>query len=365
MRRAYRLAAAIGFGVGGAAAGPQPPTPPPQPPAAAAATQPGPWANKFFLRDVLDRPEQAPPPAITHDFGDVPHGTLCTHTFTVTNPYDAPMQVVKVRGSCTCLGVQEFTRVLGPFESAPFTVTMNTAKFVGADTKTLYVEFGPKYASTAILKLSANSRTEVQVNPGAVAFGSVARGARVSQAVRVEFKGDKRGWKLTEAVPPAGPLEVEFREVGRGGPLRGGAEYLVTVSLKPTAPPGPISGQITLKTNDPANPLVQLAVTGQVLAPLVVDPERVRLTAAAGGPPATASVLVRAASTKPFKITGVVGDGNGLAVDLPLVKEPLPSHRVTVRFTPKAAGTTVREVRLKTDLEGGAVAVVPVEVEVK
>ena len=363
MRLAYRLAAAIGLGVGGVAAGPQPPAAPPA--ATSPAAPPGPWANKFFLPDVLDRPEQPPPPAVVHDFGDVPHGTLCTHTFTISNPYDAPMQVVKARASCRCLGVQEFTRVLQPFESAPFTVTMDTSKFVGADTKTVYVEFGPKFSSTAILKLSTNSRTEVQVNPGAVAFGTVARGVKVSQGVKVEYKGGMRGWKLTEAVPPDGPLAVEFKETGRGGPLRGGAEYLVTVSLKPSAVPGPLSDRVVLKTNDPANPLVQLTVTGQVVAPLVVEPERVRLSATVGGPPASASVLVRAASTKAFRITGVEGTGNGLAVDPPQGQQALPAQRVTVRFNPKADGTAVRELRLKTDLDGGAVAVIPVEVEGK
>ncbi|MBX9579090.1 MAG: DUF1573 domain-containing protein, partial [Gemmataceae bacterium] len=268
MTRAYRVAVAVGLGIGCVAAGPQPPAPPPQSPPASG--QPAPWANKFFLPDIAERPDQPPPPAVVHDFGDVPHGTLCSHTFTITNVYDAPMQVTDVRMSCLCLDVEKFTRVLQPFESAPFTVTMNTAKFVGANTQTVYVKFGPKHVSTAVIKLSATSRTEVQVSPGAVAFGTVAQGVRVSQGVRLEYKGSVRGWKVLEAVPPQGPLEVEVKETGRGGPLRGGAEYLVTVGLKPTAPPGPIAEPITLKTNDPANPLVQLTVTGQVVAPLVV-----------------------------------------------------------------------------------------------
>ena len=364
MTRTFRAVVAVGLGVGCVAALPAAPQPaPPQSPASSG--QPAPWANKFFLPDIADKPEQSPPPAIVHDFGDVPHGTLCSHTFRITNVYDSPMQVTDIRKSCLCLDVEKFTHVLQPFDSADFTVTMNTAKFVGANTQTLYVKFGPKYVSTAVIKLSATSRTELQVSPGAVAFGTVAQGVQSSQGVKVEYKGGMRGWKLLDAVPPAGPLEVEFKETGRGGPLRGGADYLVTVGLKKTAPPGPISEQVVLRTNDPANPVVRLTVTGQVAAPLTVDPSPARVTAEVGGPPASVRVLVRAASTKPFRVVGVQGDGDGLSVELPPGRDPLPVQGVTVRFAPKQAGAVTRELRLKTDLDGGAVAVVTVEAEGK
>ena len=78
-------------------------------------------------------------------------------------------------------------------------------------------------------------------------------------------------------VSPSGPLEVHLTEASRGGPFRGGAEYRVDVVLKPSAPPGPIAEQVTLKTNDPTNPLVHITVTGTVVAPLELAPSRVRL----------------------------------------------------------------------------------------
>ena len=98
---------------------------------AAHAQPPPPWANKFFLPDIATNREQTPPPVITHNFGEVPHGTLCVHKFTVTNIYDAPMQITEVRKSCTCLDYVPMTKVLQPNETAEFTVTMNTGKFVG------------------------------------------------------------------------------------------------------------------------------------------------------------------------------------------------------------------------------------------
>ena len=102
--------------------------------------------------------------------------------------------------------------------------------------------------------------------PGAVTFGTVPQGTRVSQSVQVKYSGRTRDWKITEVVAGNYPFDVKLSEVGRGGPLRGGAEYQIDVTLKADAAPGAISEQITLKTNDPTNPLIHVGVTGTTTA---------------------------------------------------------------------------------------------------
>jgi hypothetical protein len=360
MRRSYWLTAGFGLtlAVGGLA---QPQATPPAAPAPSG--QPAPWANKFFLPDIATNREQPAPPVIVHNFGDVPHGTLCVHKFTITNVYDVPMQITEVRKSCHCLDFVPMTKVLQPNESADFTVTMNSGKFIGVNTQTLYVTFGPKYVSIAVIRLQANSRTDVNIVPGAVAFGTVAQGVRApTQTVMVKYAGKTRDWKLTEVIPPQGPLEVQITETSRGGPLRGGAEYRVDVTLKAGAPPGVISEPITLKTNDPTNPLVQITVTGTVVAPLELAPGRIRFDGVEVGQQATQRVLIRAA--KPFRIVEADGPRRGLAiVPPPASAGALPVQVVTVFFTPKEAGAVARDFRIRTDLDGGASVVLPVEGE--
>lgn len=357
MRRALGLVAAavaLAAPAGGQPTASQPGAPPPMP---------APWANKFFLPDIAEKRDQAPPPVITHNFGEVPHGTVCTHTFTVTNIYDVPMQVVEVRKSCTCLDFVPLSKVLQPNESGPFTVTMNAGKFVGANSQTFYVTFGPKAVSTAVVRVSAVSKTDVSVNPGAVAFGTVAPGAKAAQAVKVVYQGRMRDWKIVEAVAPHGPFDVQVTETSRGGPLRGGAEYTVTVALKATAASGSLADHLTLKTNDPANPVIALAVSGAVAVPLEVAPARVRFENVAVGQSASQRVLVRAARS--FRVLGVTGDGDGVTVELPSTPTPLPAHAITVRFDPTRLGAVSRELVIRTDLDGGATTTLPVEAEVR
>ncbi|HUR53995.1 MAG TPA: DUF1573 domain-containing protein [Gemmataceae bacterium] len=322
--------------------------------------QPAPWANKFFLKDIEKNREQVPPPAIVHDFGDVPSGTLCVHKFTITNVYDTAMQITEVRKSCTCLDYVPMATVLQPNEDAEFTVTMNAGKFIGFNSQTFYITFGPKYVSTAVVRVQANSRTDVTVNPGAIGFGTVAQGTKMSQATVVKYTGRMRDWKIVEAAPH-GPFEVQLTELNRGGPLRPGAEYRVDVTLKPTATAGPLNEQITLKTNDPTNPQIHVTVTGAVVAPLDLSHGKVRFDAIAVGQSGTQRVFVRAG--KPFKIVGVEGAGDGISVELPAATAALPYQVLTIKFEPTKPGEVTKQLRVRTDLDGGAAVVLPVEGE--
>ena len=320
-----------------------------------------PWANKFFLPDIATNREQAAPAQIVHNFGEVPHGTLCTQKFTITNIYDEPMQITEVRKTCTCLDYIPMNKLLRPNETADFTITMNTGKFVGQNSQTFYVTFGPKFVSIAVIRVSASSRTDVSLSPGAVTFGTVPQGTRMNQAVQVKYSGRTRDWKITEVVQGNHPFDVKLSEVSRGGPLRGGVEYQVDVTLSANAPPGAISEQITLKTNDPTNPLIHIGVTGTIIAPLELSPNKVRLEAKVGGEPVTQRVLVRAA--KPFKVLGVDGADAGITVELPATGAALPVQVITVKFEPKKAGTIAKSLRVRTDLEGNVSALLPVEAE--
>ena len=43
------------------------------------------WAEKMFVKDNA--------PHLTHDFGNVPRGTLLYHAFPVTNIYAVPLEI--------------------------------------------------------------------------------------------------------------------------------------------------------------------------------------------------------------------------------------------------------------------------------
>jgi hypothetical protein len=328
----------------------QPPLPP----------RPSPWPNKLFVPDIATNRTQTPPQVLFHDFGEVPHGTVCSHTFKLTNIYMVPLQIMEVRTASTYLKFTASTRLIPTNETEDLTVTMDTGWFVGTSAQEFKVKIGPNPIDYAVFQVKAVSKTDVKISPGAVAFGTVAQGTNISREVKLEYRGRAPSWKVTEMVPVRGPLEVQVVETSRGGLLRGGVDYTIAVNLKASAPIGPVSEIITLKTNDPHTPEVHIAVTGVVAALLELDPIRPRIEAVPVGQSGLVRVYVRAA--KPFRIEEIKGTDATLSVE-PLADAALPVQVLTLKFKPAGIGVIVRQLRIRTDLDGGTTAVLRIEAE--
>ena len=310
-----------------------------------------PWANKLFLDDIANDPTTSPPAVLVQDFGTVPKGTLCKKTYTITNIYNTPLQIVDVRRSCGCLNPYSPDKVIQPNETAEFTVTMDTMKFTGANAQTVQVTFGPQFVSTAMLQFKAVSQADVTMTPGNVDFGSVAKGAEPSKSVSLEYTPQflsRKDWEVTGVMPAKGPIEVDVKPAGAG--LRG-AKYLITVQLRDNAPAGPIDEAIMLKTNDSSAPLIRINVTGNVKAPLTLIPDTIRFDDVKVGETVRANVLVK--GSEPFTIDPIAS-ANGVSVQT--FPAAAPVQRLNVSFTPTVAGLIHEELELKTTLPDGTTA---------
>lgn len=330
--------------------------------AAVPAQQPDgpPWANKLFVPEIArvvlaepDRPAPPTPPVLGHNFGAVPKGTLCKHTFTVTNIYGVPLQVIDTNPGCACLTAYPPQRVLQPRESAEFTVTMDTKVLnPGPTSRALKVTVGgQEFQGTAVFRFEVDARADVMLTPGELALGTVPAGERKAASVLLDYQGRQPTWAITGVVPADGPLDVQVQPAGRN-------KYRLTAALKPNAPAGRVSERVGLTTTDPTLPVVQVPVTGVVLAPVAVSPERLTFRPVRVGEKDKLSVLVRS-NNVPFRVRAVADPGDGLSVET--FGFAAPSQRVEVWFQPTKPGAVRREVRLETDLPGKPVVTIPVE----
>jgi hypothetical protein len=301
---------------------------------------PIPWANKFFV-------SQSPPPVVVHDFGTVPWGTTLTHRFVMTNIYAVPMQIVKdPEVSCGCTRVVRYTQKLEPRETGFVDIEMDGRRFQGAKAVTITVRFGPKFQSTAILQVRAFGRTDVQINPGQINFGVVAAGSKNSQPINIQYTGQQMDWRVEDVDTSNAPSVIA--SVQRLMPQRGvtATIYQLAVSLKPDAEPGVLQDQIMLKTNDRANPVVIIPVSGTVQAPLlVVQGNLLKFDPIPVGKEIERLITVR--GTKPFKVVKVDGEGDGLTVKYDSF--PSPVHRLTIAFRPNQPGELRRKLQFTTD----------------
>jgi hypothetical protein len=296
------------------------------------------WAEKLF------------PDGITHDFGTIPAGTQLYHRFKMVNIYAVPLEISQ-RVGCACVSVTPSTNVLQPKEEGYLDVTMDARRFRNRKKVNIYFSVGPEYISSATLYVSANSRSDVVLNPGEVSFGVVSSSqSPAPQTIDVEYAG-VLNWQVTEIVKHSAPVEATFKELYRRPNQVG---YRVTVSLKPNAPPGSLKHELLLKTNDPASPLVPILVEASVQAGLTAVPSALSMGNIKVGESVSKKVIVR--GSKPFRILAVDGTGEGVSAEFG--NNDAAVQVVLVKCEPKKAGELKRQLRIRTSMDQeGAVTV--------
>jgi len=349
MRQAARVVlavAALAAPAGAQGPVPVPAAPPPVPP------QPIAWALKLF--DVEGKVQG-------HDFGPVANGVLLVHRFPVSNIYAVPL-TFRASTSCGCVDVKP-PSVLQPRETGFVDVTMDTRRIQpgmlvnGVKSVNAYVTVGhPQFTSTATLVIACRPRFDVVVNPQLAQFGAVPRGQTPSQTVKVEYAGPNRFEVLPFEPRPELPVDVTiaplYRQPGKVG-------YTVQLTVKPDAPANAYKQELNLQTNDPSTPVLPVSFDLTVRPTLSVTPPLQRDDNLKVGVAVTKKVLVRSGDNKPFRITGVDNQGDGVSVEL--LPTPVPVQVVTVKIQPMQAGPLSRKLIFHTDLGADAVATLQVE----
>lgn len=309
-----------------------------------------PWANKFFTG------EKDPPPIVLHDFGVLPKGTIKQYHFKMKNIYAVPMHIADVpKANCSCVSVIEYTGPMNPQETGHIKIEIDTSRVEGEKVIKLPVLFkgrdpktGEPFQSVADLEVRAVSRPDIAVNPGGFNFGPVPAGQKAAATVTVSYTGAQPNWKITQIGLRKELFDHQIQPINVRGAR---AAYQVTLTLKPDAPAGTLDEHIELKTNEAgAQAVVSLAVRGQVQPALGVVGGNHRKVGEGGGvvvgQKSEHNVIIQA--DKPFKVTGVDGQGDGITVPI-LPVEAKKSQVISVIFIPEKPGPVKKTLIVKTD----------------
>ncbi len=206
----------------------------------------------------------------SHDFGPVPRGGRYHHEFVLTNRMAEPISILHIRASCGCTTGRASTGQVAPGQSAVVEATIDTRNFVGRKATTLYVTLmtaGGKDGE-ARLGVSAEILSDIVLNPGAIDFGTLARGQSVEQALTIDRVGSTQ-WRIERMVSASRALKGQLVETARGDQ---GVSYSLKLALRPDAPAGIVRDEIQLLTNDPETPSITIPVTAQVRGELAASP---------------------------------------------------------------------------------------------
>jgi hypothetical protein len=294
------------------------------------------WARKMFA-------------TTSHDFGHVARGSKTEFAFEIENCYEEDVHIADVRSSFGCTAPTITRPTLKTWEKGAILATFNTRSFLGHRTATLTVVIDKPYYAEVNLQISGYIHSDVDFQPGSVAFGDVDQGAEASKEIAVTYYG-RHAWQITDVRSANEHLEVELGEAKKTGT---GVTYKMNVKLKGDAPAGPIADNLTLVTNDARLPSVSVAVEGRVVPPLSVSPASLFLGVLKPGQVVTKQLVLT--GKQPFKVTGVKCDNAAFTFKTTDVVKRV--HLIPVTYTAgDAAGEIEQTIEIETDLASGGTA---------
>ncbi len=299
------------------------------------------WADGLF--DELNK-----------DFGAVPRGPVLQHQFVIKNTTQQIVSLGAVRVSCGCTSTQLNQSVLNPGEQTTLVARMDTSRFRGSKTVTIYVKFLRPESQEVRLWVKANAREDVAITPETLEIGTIRAGeARTAKAVLHFFGG--QGLEISEPKTSSGYLDASVKEIKTAELER---VYEITVTVRPDLPAGRWYADVWVETNLSQMPKLRLPLNVEVEAELVVSPGEASLGEWKEGQDAERRIIIR--SGKPFKIVRFENESEILKARASS-DESKSVHVVTLLAKGVKAGDLDMQLKVHTDLPENGIVTVPVK----
>ena len=276
-----------------------------------------------------------PRPVITaeepiHDFGEMWIGPVLKHTFKITNTGEMELKITKVKPACGCTIGGAYPRTLKPGETGEFPFSISTRKLRGKFAKSIAISTNDPATPTLRLQLRGKVKRYIDLSPLNIQLGKLYGKEPQKRVVKLTNNTDKMV-ELAIGTKPDGNFKLELVTTDPGK-----AFELHVTALPPFAPTGVFRKKITLTTNLPENPTVEIDMRGTVPPRLDIKPSAITMRAtrpgaATAGRPSTRVVRLTNYGATPVKVTSASVDDPTLDVT---VKEQKvgEAYNIQVKF---------------------------------
>lgn len=236
------------------------------------------------------------------DFGAVPKASKVEHRFALRNPFKTDLHIQSVRTSCGCTTPSLENQVIKPGETGFVMAKFNTDRFSGEKKATLTLSIAKPYFTELQLNVKGYIRTDIVLNPGEAAFGSVPEGTAKQLTLDLNYAG-RSDWQIKDIICPYSFVKANFQEISRNN---GRVQYAIQVNLDGAAPEGYLSSQIVIHTNDHRLKTFPLRFTATVEKPMQIAPPKVALGKVKPNEPISQRLTISGKSD--FQVIGLTSD---------------------------------------------------------
>jgi hypothetical protein len=299
------------------------------------------------------------------DAGAVARGATVRHDFALRNEGNAELRVHEVQATCGCT-VAKFDQSIPPGAAGVVTAEVHTEAFRGPIAKDVTVLTNDPANPSIVLTLRADVRPLVDAAPGYVHFVHV-QGAAAPTSKQTVWSGDQAELAVLAVESPLPAITVAFRPAADGerSPDGRGRQWVLTATLDSEAPPGPLSGDLVVRTNHPQQPTLLLPLAGYVRPRLMVSPPVADFGSFPPSEPRRGSVILTNYAEAPLRVLGVESDVKGVTAQ---VSERDEGKKFDLNLTVAAGvarGALAGTLRVRTDSPQHPVIEIPIKGEVR
>lgn len=294
---------------------------------------------------------------LSKDFGIVSRGSTLVHQFRIKNTTGQPVGISSVRVSCGCVSASALKTYLQPNEETFVVARMDSTRFRGVKTVTIYVHFNKPKSEEVRLWVKANARDDFSISPDVLDLGTVRQGLPKEAVTIVRFHGQP-DLHIQDVHPDSNYLICKVIEASRTG---NECVYELKATLRKDTPAGVWFSDIWLRTDSSQIPQVRVPVTLTVESYLSATPGQIQLGNIAKGEEVQRRIVVRGLS--PFKIVKVEGQGGALS-PVDLSKEAKTVHVLTVQIKSDGTKPLPTGVLIQTDSKDQPQLEIPISTDI-
>ncbi|MBN1556969.1 MAG: DUF1573 domain-containing protein [Lentisphaerae bacterium] len=288
--------------------------------------------------------------APTYDFGTRNDTETVAHVFVLRNAGGSDLHILRIRPSCGCTVAQMDRTIIPPGESAELRARLNLADRSGPQHKSIRLETNDPGQRRYALWLKGASVRLQALEPRYVSFGRIEPGTEASRTVRLESR--RPDVRIADVAVGSGAFAVRF------DPERP-REF--AVATRPPLEPGAVRDTVVVRTTLPGAPPLRLAVSAQVMGPVIVLPPQLVLVGSTNRL-VTRQVLLQPGTAADFRVEAVEAPP-GMAVTT--LRAAGGMWRLEFSGIPVDPALDGRTIIVRTDLAGMPVIRIPIKVLVR
>lgn len=205
----------------------------------------------------------------TFDFGSKDSSEIVDHTFILKNTGNSDLVITAVRPACGCTAAELTQSTIPPGESAKLSAKLTLAGRNGQVQKPILIESNDPANPALQLVMKGTVANEFTVTPSILTIRQTAPDEHAAGSVMISSSGNPFQITKAEAFPPS--IKV------RADPMPGGLSYQISAVFKKIPESDPVPCLITLQTDNPRQPRLEIPTTVVLQKKIIVAPERIIL----------------------------------------------------------------------------------------